>query len=344
VAIRVLIDSLHGLHESWGAENPLLSRLGAHPGIQLRTWNPVHGASVEGLKRRNHCKLCLIDGRLALVGGRNLLHEYYTGFGEARLTAHTPWREVPWLDAGGRLEGPAVAGLARAFGDAGRDAGGAPFPIAEPAPVGSTEVRVIPHCGLEDATTLEAYLELIHSARDHLYAVNGFPLMLELQHALLAAHRRGVRVRVLSGHLLPLHDGAPFAGPFSQPRALATEFVHSRLDPLVEAGVEVYLFRVPPEPTWDAAVGAVQPHVHAKLLSVDGARCTLGSANLDVTSAYWESELLLVVEDAAATRSLEARLDALLAQSVRVRAGDPGWEEAGRRRAWMRHWPGVLSV
>jgi phosphatidylserine/phosphatidylglycerophosphate/cardiolipin synthase-like enzyme len=202
----------------------------------------------------------------------------------------------------------------------------------------------VTHRGLRDARILETYLEMIDSARSHIYAVNGFPLLLELQHALLRAVRRGVRVCVLSGHLLPTHSGGSFEGAWSSGRTTATEFVHSRLDALVEAGAEAYFFAKADVPGWDPALGVVQPHVHAKVLSVDGARCTVGSANFDVTSSYWESELVVLVEDREVTGLLESQIDGLIAGSIRCRADDPGWQRLAARRAWMRRWPGVLSL
>ena len=66
--------------------------------------------------------------------------------------------------------------------------------------------------------------------------------------------------------------------------------------------------------------------------------------NLDVTAGYWENELVLIVEDPPTAAALEARVDRLLAQSQRVDPNDPGWQKLSRRREWMRHWPGVMSV
>jgi cardiolipin synthase len=344
VTVRVLVDSLHGLHGSFGVENPVLSRLAARPGVELRTSRPLSGIpSLTDIKQRDHRKIVLVDGRVALVGGRNLSHEYYTGFEEARLTADSEWREVPWLDAGARIEGPAVGAIAAAFLDAWTDAGGAPFSTSVPAAVGSTVARVVVHRGLRDARTLEAYLELMETARSHVYAVNGFPYVLEFQHGLLRALKRGVRVRVLSGHLSPTHDARPFKGAWSSARTTATELVHSRLDPIVEAGGEVYLFARRDIAGWDPALGLVHPHVHAKLMSVDGWRCAVGSANFDVTSSYWESELMLVVEDPSVAQPLERRLDELIAGSTRVDRDDPVWRERARGRSWMRRWPGLLE-
>jgi phosphatidylserine/phosphatidylglycerophosphate/cardiolipin synthase-like enzyme len=185
---------------------------------------------------------------------------------------------------------------------------------------------------------------LIEQAQSHIYAVNGFPYVLEIQHALVRALRRGVRVRALTGHLTPMHGETAFSGPWSSARNTATEFVHSRLDPIVEEGGEVYLFALRGAPGWEPDLGSVYPHVHAKLMSADGRRCAVGSANFDVTSSYWESELLLVVDDADMAAGVERQLDALIATSTRVNREDPAWRERARQRSWMRRWPGILAL
>jgi phosphatidylserine/phosphatidylglycerophosphate/cardiolipin synthase-like enzyme len=345
VEVRVLADSLHGLHGSMGMRNPLLERLSGHGGVEVRVSRPVVGApSLEDLKQRDHRKLVVADGRIALLGGRNLGHEYYTAPSEVKVTRLTPWREVPWVDAGARVEGPAVAALERSFLEAWTGGGGSPFEIPESPPAGATVTRVVVHRGLHDAATLEAYLALVESARSHLYVLNGFPLLLELQHALLRAVRRGVRVRAVFGHVSPVHGSEPFEGEWAAARALATSFVHSRVDALVAAGGEGYKVAVRDVPGWDPDLGPVYPHVHAKAMSADGRVCAVGSANMDVTGSYWEDELMLVVEDATIARAFEARIDELIAGSVQVNRDDPEWQRLARRREWLRHWPGVLSV
>jgi phosphatidylserine/phosphatidylglycerophosphate/cardiolipin synthase-like enzyme len=234
--------------------------------------------------------------------------------------------------------------LERSFLEAWTEAGGAPFDVVDVAAAGATPVHVVIHRGLRDAHTLEAYLALIETAATHLYVVNGFPLILEIQHALLRALRRGVRVRALFGHLTPMHEGLPFTGPWAAARSAATALVHSRMDALIAAGAEAYQFAVAQRPTWVAGLGTVSSHVHAKLMSADGRLCAVGSANMDITAGYWENELLLAVDDAAVARVTEARIDKLLAASMRIERDDPQWQALARRREWMRHWPGVLSV
>jgi phosphatidylserine/phosphatidylglycerophosphate/cardiolipin synthase-like enzyme len=345
VTVRVVVDSLHGFEGSFGAHNPLLQRLGARPGVELRVSRPLTGVpSLEDLKQRDHRKVAVIDGAVALVGGRNLSHEYYTGFDEVKLTANSKWRQVPWLDAGARVEGPAAAALERSFLDAWTTAGGDSYHIVEQPAAGPSSARVVVHHGLSDANSLEVYLALIETATSHVYAVNGFPLILEIQHALLRAIRRGVRVRVLFGNLTPTHDGTPFEGQWSKARTAATEFVHSRIDALVAAGGECYQFAVREQPGWTHGLGVVNPHVHAKVMSVDGLVCSVGSANLDITAGYWENEVTLIVEDESITRGFETRIDQLIGDSQRVDRNDWEWQRKARRRKWMRHWPGVLSV
>ena len=345
VTVRVLVDSLHGLHGSAGMRNPLLERLGKRPGVELRVIDPITSApSLRDLKRRDHRKVAVIDGAVALLGGRNLSHEYYTGFEEVRLTNKSLWREVPWLDAGARVEGPVVAVIDRNFLDAWTTAGGSPFEIEEREAAGTAAARVVTHHGLRDARTLDAYVSMIDSAQSHVYTVNGFPLILEIQHALLRALRRGVRVHTLFGNLTPTHDGTPFQGPWSTARTEATQLVHSRMDALVAAGADAHQFAVPEHAQWESGLGTIRPHVHAKVMSIDGRVSSVGSANLDVTAGYWESEMILVVEDPAIAAALESHIDTLLAQSPRVDRDDPGWRRLAQRRRWMRRWPGVMSV
>lgn len=344
VKVRVLVDSLYGLHGSFGVRNPLLERLGAVPGVELRLSRPVRGLpSLEDLKQRDHRKLVTIDGVLTLLGGRNFAQEYYTGFEEVALTPQSAWTKVPWLDAGARVEGPAVAELERSFLQAWVDAGGAAFTVTRSPRVGSVPARVVVHHGLRDARTLEAYLALIDGATSHVLALTGFPMLLEIQHALLRAARRGVTVRLLFGQLNPAHAGGSFEDAWTVAHATATLFIHSRLDALVAAGCEAYLFSMPEQPSWTPGLGAVRTYVHAKLMSVDGRVCAVGSANMDFTASYWESELLLVAEDSSVACVVEARIDALIADSVRVDRDDPHWQQLARSREWMRYWPSVLS-
>jgi phosphatidylserine/phosphatidylglycerophosphate/cardiolipin synthase-like enzyme len=85
VRVRLLLDDLYttGL-------DPLLLGLAAYPNVEVRLFNPfVHGRTssfgrllalagdFRRLDHRMHNKLFVVDGRLAIVGGRNLADEYF---------------------------------------------------------------------------------------------------------------------------------------------------------------------------------------------------------------------------------------------------------------------------
>ena len=84
--------------------------------------------------------------------------------------------------------------------------------------------------------------------------------------------------------------------------------------------------------------------MHAKLLIADARFTAVGSANLDVTAGYWESEALAVVDSTTTAQRVEAALDALLARAVPFDTTDPTWQALAQRRAWLSaNWPSVVG-
>ncbi|WP_036139109.1 phospholipase D-like domain-containing protein, partial [Novilysobacter defluvii] len=83
VRVRLLLDDLNtrGLDPKWVA-------LDAHPGIEIRLYNPFRNREgvwrlvemvqrVFSINHRMHNKAWIADGRLAIVGGRNIGEEYF---------------------------------------------------------------------------------------------------------------------------------------------------------------------------------------------------------------------------------------------------------------------------
>lgn len=335
VKVRVLVDALYSLHGAYGTRNPVLERLDAAPGVEVLASQPLSGLPhLIDLKQRNHRKLCTFDRRVASVSGRNLGAPYYRGFKELALTATTSFHDVPWLDAGVRFEGPLVEAVDRSFLDDWLRAGGTEFEVSPCPPAGPMACRLVLHQGLQDANTLETQLELIRTAKARLVFVNTFPLVVELQRALVAAVKRGVRVQCLFGSVRPRWgDNQPFGR--GALRALADELVRARMGPVLRAGAEGFQYTV------DAAgLGPVFTHVHAKLLVRDEDAVAVGSANADATSAYWESEAVLLVHDAGFAKSVLAELEPLLTTARPVDLRTAGWKEVEARREWLsRNWP-----
>jgi putative cardiolipin synthase len=85
VGVRVLVDDL-----LIDAPDATLLALAAHPNVDIRIYNPVHSVGVawyvrlwsavtdfRGSNQRMHDKVLIVDGELAITGGRNMADEYF---------------------------------------------------------------------------------------------------------------------------------------------------------------------------------------------------------------------------------------------------------------------------
>lgn len=347
VRVRLVVDALYSGEKVLGRSNPLVTSLEAEPGVEVVASAPIERAEdleMRALKRRDHRKLAVFDGRIAFVSGRNAGDEYYTGFREVPIHDHTPHERIPWLDAHVEVEGPLVRVIDECFLEAFLAHGGtppSPLPAASipPATPGHAQVRLVVHHGTEDAFGLAQYEAMIDCAQRHIYVVNDFPIVSSLVAALTAAKQRGVRVKLLTGNGLPRRaDGTFFPGPLH--RELFELMMKERLEPLIQSGVEVFECVVSGLPDLVARGGVLRPYVHAKLLTVDGRAASIGSANLDVTASYWEHETNVVVEDEAFTQGVESALEGLIAEAKVVNPSLDYWKrEATVRAIVSRLWP-----
>lgn len=337
ITVRLLVDSLWSGHGSLSLSNPLLQELDTLPHVEVRVCRPV--GRLLDLKTRNHRKLLTVDSAVAVIAGRNVSAHYYTGFDEVHLSADTPQGAVPWLDLSVEVTGGVVQHAEASFRSDWIEGGGTMRPIVAPRP-DQARAWWVSHHSLQDAAGLDAIREVLSHARQQITLINTFPLQHELQHALLARLRAGVRVRLITGHVRPRHDSGLLPFPGSAERDLMTGLIHARFDPLVEAGAEAYAYGLPSD-AWPG-LGGVLPHVHAKLVLADGRIAVVGSHNLDISSAYWDSEISLVIDDPAQVGSLQTWVEGLLEASVRF--GDGDWRRDTTHLSWLsQRWPSLLS-
>lgn len=105
VQVRVLVDGL-GSHRSI----PALQRLFEEAGVEFmvfRPWRRWIDLVQRGHWRRLHRKMCVVDARMAFVGGINLIDDLFD--------LHHGWTEQPRLDYAVRVQGPVVQQVLRSM-------------------------------------------------------------------------------------------------------------------------------------------------------------------------------------------------------------------------------------
>lgn len=225
---------------------------------------------------RNHRKITVADGRVALMGGINAGDEY---MGRSR-------RFGPWRDTHVRLEGPAVTCCQLSFLEDWHWATGRMIEVdAQPraAAEGDQRVLILNSGPADDLDTCELFfVQMIHAATRRLwitspYFVPDAPVLTALQLAAL----RGVDVRILL--------------PQKPDHLLVYLSAFSYLADMEKVGAHVYRY---------------QPgFLHQKVMLVDDDIAAVGTANLDNRSFRLNFEITAVVGDRTFAGEVAAMLE-----------------------------------
>ena len=298
VETRVLLDGFG----SRGFETDCQKALRA-AGVILYFFRPERGLLHlrRHRLRRMHRKLVVIDARIGFVGGINLIDD----LNGRKLVA-------PRQDYAARIEGPLVADMHAAarrlwqrilWSRLGLRRGEDAWLKPDVKPVGAQRAAFLTRDNLRQRRTIEAaYLRAIVRARHEILVANAYFLPgLRFRHALIAAARRGVRVRLIvqgySDH--PLYHLAA--------RALYRHFLENE--------VELYEYHA--------------SELHAKVAVIDGTWATVGSSNIDPFSLLLSREANLVAHDHAFAAQLQASLEDALQRGAR-----PIHRQAWQRAPW----------
>jgi cardiolipin synthase len=293
VSVQLLIDDWGSWRVRRWSLTPLIDA-----GAEVSHFMPVFHAPFRGRANlRNHRKLVVVDGRIALTGGMNLAWPYIG----------PPEVKDLWLDLSVVVEGPAVAELEALFASdwqfaTGKDPTGAERPSPASASAACEDhpsvVQVVAS-GPDVAgdPLYESLLALIFSARSRIWIVTPYYVPDEmLSRALGLAARRGVDVRVI----LPEHSNHLTAD-------LARA---SYLRDLHNAGGRVLLYR--------------SVMLHAKAVVFDYELAVIGSANMDMRSLFLNFEVALFVSSPERVEEVSAWARGLIADS-QPELPTPGW-------------------
>jgi cardiolipin synthase len=237
---------------------------------------------------RDHRKILVADGRLAVIGGVNLSKSYESKSpgSDDEDGAEDPQTGLPahWRDTSIRIEGPAVAEIQKLFFIHWREEGGAKldqgpyFPKLEAK--GSDVVRVIGSTPTQEIARY--YLTLVsalRSAESKIWISNAYfvPTPDEVE-ALTDAAERGVDVRIM----VPEKSDSP----------PAVEAARSHYSELLKAGAQIYETR--------------NVVLHSKTVVIDGVWSAVGSSNFDHRSVLFNDEIDAVVLGKKTAGALEA--------------------------------------
>jgi cardiolipin synthase A/B len=286
VEVRVIVDKMGSKPD--GPAKAMYSGL-AEAGAQIR----IHDFR-DTPGRVDHRKLYVIDGAVMWTGGAGIEDHFEDG---------------RFHDVMVRVTGDVVRQAQAAFLTSFRGHGGTlPADLAHlfpaPADPGSTPValaQVIPG-GFVAAP--EAIREQIENAHERLDVMNPYFTDRDMVERILAAARRGVRVRVVVSANSNNH--------------LATAALKHRYGDLRDAGAEV----------WEMP----DTVVHAKVLVADDT-VSFGTVNLDAWALYRNSEIMILARSAELVALFEERLFA--PDIARCKAGEAPSAPRERAESWV---------
>ena len=246
-------------------DEELLERMDV-AGVRVERYRPLHWYNLGRMNNRTHRKLLVIDGRVGFTGGVGIADQWT---GHAQDPDH--WREAHF-----RIEGPAVAQMQAAFNDnwiktTGELLNGPEyFPALDPAGDMAAHLFIASPAGGSESMHL-MYLSAVAAAEHTIDLTASYFVPDELiTKALIAARKRGVRVRVM----------LPGKHIDSETVRLSSK---ASWGELLQAGIEIHEY----QPTM----------IHVKLLVVDRELVSVGSTNFDIRSFRLNDEASLNIYD-----------------------------------------------
>lgn len=280
-------------------------------GIDYRYFAAVPFETLRQPARRLHIKVCVVDGRSAIIGGINVSDRY-------RGDQHI----VPWLDFALAFSGP-LCGIVRNVCEdiyqrrvvRKRNLERAMTGLLDNGGGSGSGVRL--RLGLNDwlrgrNDISRAYRSAIRDASQEIIILNSYFIpSARLLRLLTRASRRGCKVRLL----LSARSDVPVV-------KAAIRYLYARL---LRSGIRIFEYK---------------PSIlHAKVCVVDRKWCTIGSHNLNHLSEFFSMEMNVDVDDAAVSESFAKELDLLFDQD----SGEILASEFLRKRTWLIRLSDYLS-
>ena len=392
VKVRVIVDDL-----LIDAPDKSLLALDKHPNIDIRIYNPKHRVGTpfykrvlnvvtdfRGVNQRMHDKTFVVDGKVAITGGRNMADEYFDYdqeytfrdrdallLGEAVKTMQASF-EAFWInklavpveslyDGWGLMQkhvkvdaaevqqvyrelhyyakapenfSPEVRAAIQATPDSfdrlAREIQWGRVEFIHDIP-GKNGNRWLLSGGGQTTTALA---RLVSGARESIVIQSPYLVMSDKAMALFRqAIARGVKVRILTNSLASTDNIQAFSG------------YRNQRNKLLKMGLQIHEYK--PDPANRLALmSRVNPPdppplfaLHAKTMVVDGKRAYIGTFNLDPRSENLNTEIGVIVHNAALAKQVQALIETDMRPENSWNAADsPDQYVPLTRRGQVRLW------
>jgi cardiolipin synthase len=239
--------------------------------LEFNPVNPLEARDLQAITHRDHRKILVVDGSLAITGGVNISSAFSKFSPGVRDKDEGP--ALSWRDTDVKIEGQAVAEFQRQFLDTWQREKGAErvkgsyFPPLKRQ--GNALVRVIGSTtGENNRLTYLVYYSAIASADRSVHLTSSYFVPDEqILNALTEAARAGVDVKIIL--------------PSNSDSKVALYAGRSNYTQLLKAGVRIYEHR--------------SPILHAKTVVIDGIWSSVGSTNMDMWSFLRNDEINAVI-------------------------------------------------
>jgi cardiolipin synthase A/B len=263
------------VYDSMGSMNTPVSffqrlRDGGIRVVEFNPVNPLEAREKWGLTHRDHRKILLVDGKIAIIGGINISKVYSS---TPRKRKHSEKAPIHWRDTDIQIEGPAVAEFQKLFLDTWLKQKGPKLAERNYFPElkeGSNAlVRVVGSTpGESNRIPFIMYVSAIAFAEHSIHLTNSYFIPDDqIVKALTDAARRGVDVKII----LP--------GVTDSQLVLYAQRYH--YSGLLQSGVKLYERNT--------------SLLHAKTAVVDKVWSTVGSTNMDFLSLLNNDEVNAVI-------------------------------------------------
>lgn len=228
-------------------------------GIKCRVFNKFRPFLSVAQNNRDHRKIAVIDGEIAITGGINLADEYIN---EIEKYGH-------WKDSAVLLRGDGAKTLALVFlqlwnfQSRAREEISKYFPASENKKSDGLVISYADSPTDDENVGEHVYMQIINSARDYLYITTPYLIIDDsMVSALCLAAKSGVDVRIIT--------------PDKWDKRVVHFTTRSYYRQLIASGVKIFEY--------------TNGFIHAKTFVADGKVATVGTTNLDFRSLYLHFE------------------------------------------------------